>query len=477
MQLRSPRKPPSIIGREAEWRELAGICRTDRPELAFVLGRRRAGKSFLLSQFTAAVKGLYYQASSRTEHEQLLNFSQAIGRAFSEPALTRGVAFPGWDALFDDLTARAARRPLVVVIDEFPYLASAAPGITSLLQRQWDHAWSKVPIKLILSGSHITAMQRLEAGDQPLYGRRTARILFTPFTFAQVPAFLPDSPAEDQLRAYGMFGGLPGNLALLDAKADLGTNAARILLRPSGRLYDDAQHMLDAFLPSAEVHYSIIEAIARGERVWSRITSRVGRDGGALLRPAQWLQEMGIIRRVTPFTEPNAVTSKRALYEIADPYLTFWHRYIAPLSSSGGTVSADSDLLWRKTIEPRLDDYMGEVFESVCRDCVAVGGVPRFKPVRTGRWWDAAAQNEIDIVAADHAGRLLVAECKWGPVDSRDLATLRGRAAVMAREMKSLPSFRFVLFSRRPPTDLSLRNEMAAGDVSWYGLADLLGKR
>ena len=25
----------------------------------------------------------------------------------------------------------------------------------------------------------------------------------------------------------------------------------------------------------------------------------------------------------------------------------------------------------------------------------------RFKPVRTGRWWNASSQNEIDIVATD----------------------------------------------------------------------------
>lgn len=474
MPLRAPRKPSSIIDREAEWRELAGLYRTARPELAFVLGRRRAGKSYLLSQFAGAVKGLYYQASSRTEHEQLLNLSQAIGRAFGDPALSRGVAFPGWDALFDDLAERAARRPLVVVIDEFPYLAAAAPGITSLIQRHWDHRWSKVPIKLILSGSHITAMQRLEAGDQPLYGRRTARIQFLPFTFKEVRAFLPGFSPADQLRLYGIFGGLPGNLALLDPEVDLATNGARLLVRPTGRLYDDAQHLLDAFLPSAEVHYSIIEAIARGERVWSRITSRVGRDGGSLLRPVQWLQEMGIVRRVVPFTESNAATSKRAMYEIADPYLTFWHRYIAPLVSSGGTMSADSALLWRKLIEPRIDDHMGEVFETACRHFVAAGGVPRFKPVRTGRWWDGASGNEIDVVAVDHLGRMLVAECKWGLVDIRDLDVLRKRAALLAREMPGSRSFRYVLFSGRAPTDPALRGEIEAGRVSWYGLRELL---
>ena len=33
MPPRVPRKPSSIIDREAEWRELAGLCKTYRPEL------------------------------------------------------------------------------------------------------------------------------------------------------------------------------------------------------------------------------------------------------------------------------------------------------------------------------------------------------------------------------------------------------------------------------------------------------------
>lgn len=471
--LKSPRKPSVIVDREAEWKELAGLYRSSRPELIFVLGRRRAGKSFVLSRFARAVGGLYYQASSRTENEQLLNLSQVIGKTFADPTLQRGVPFPSWEALLEDLAERARQRPLWVVLDEFPYLAAAAPGITSLIQRHWDHQWSDVPLKLVLSGSHITAMQRLEGGDQPLYGRRTARIPFLPFSYRQLPAFLPEYAPDDLLRAYGIFGGLPGNLVLLDPKLDLGENVARLLLRPNGRLYDDAQHLLDAFVPNGEVYYSIIEAIARGERTWSRITSRVGREGGALLRPAQWLQDMEIIRRIAPVTESDGRGSKRALYEISDPYLTFWHRYVAPLVASGGVATSDSTLLWEKMISPRLDDYMGEIFEKVCREFVRDGGVARFKPVRTGRWWDTNAANEVDIVALDADSRLLVAECKWGQVDSRDLNTLRERAALIASELKAVSSIRYVLFSRRAPTDRALIEEVDAGNVVWYGLPAL----
>lgn len=468
------RKPAGLVDREAQWKELAGLWHSPRPELIFVLGRRRVGKSFVLGPLARATGGLYYQASKRTENEQLLNLSQAIGSAFNDPALQRGVAFPNWEALLDDLTDRASQRPLLVVLDEFPYLAEAAPGLTSLIQRYWDHQWSRLPIKLVLSGSHITAMQQLEEGDQPLYGRRTARISMQPFSYRQIADFVPHYSSEDLLRAYGIFGGLPGHLALLDPRADLAANVARVVLNPNGRLFDDAQHMLDAFLADAAVHYSIVEAIARGERTWSRITSRVGRDGGALLRPVQWLQDMNVIRRVTPITEAEARVSKRALYEIADPYLTFWHRFVAPLVGSGSAASTDGALLWRKVIAPRLDDYMGEVFEGVCREFVYAGKGMRFKPIRTGRWWDASSQNEIDIVATDGGTRALVAECKWGHVDMRDLRKLQERTQLMLKELNGVTSVKYALFSRHRPVDRALLAEISAGRVMWLGLNSLL---
>jgi hypothetical protein len=84
-------------------------------------------------------------------------------------------------------------------------------------------------------------------------------------------------------------------------------------------------------------------------------------DGGSLLRPTQWLQDMNILRRATPITDAGARISKRALYEIADPYITFGHRFVAPLIGSGSAETTDGALLWRKVIQPRLDDYMGEV--------------------------------------------------------------------------------------------------------------------
>jgi AAA+ ATPase superfamily predicted ATPase len=471
----NPEKPATLFDRDVEWRELARIWRRATPELVFVLGRRRAGKSFLLSRFAHAVGGIYYQATKRTENEQLLRLTRQVGDHFDDAALRHGGAFADWESLLQYVTERARGEPLLLVLDEFPYLSGAAPALPSILQALWDHAWPDTRIKLVLSGSHITAMRRLVEADQPLYGRRTARIDVDPFDYLDAAAFTAAYAPEDRLRAYGIFGGLPGHLALLEPAEPVAANAARQLLEPAGRLLDEGQHMLDAFLADAQVHYSVIAAIAGGEHTWNGITKRVGREGGSLSRAVQWLIEMELVDRAVPITEAVPERSKRALYRITDPYVAFWHRFVSPMLSAGMIGLAPGEQLWTDRIQPRLDDHMGAVFEAVCRAFVRRGeGLP-FRPLRVGTWWDAASQNEVDVVATGGDGEVLVGECKWGRADPADLKRLRLRSELMLRDLPGAPHrVHHAIFSRGP-LHPEVAAEVAAGRVLHFPAERLYG--
>ena len=468
-------KPNTILDRDEEWGELAGMWRSRGPELVFVLGRRRAGKSYLLARFAQAAGGIYYQATRRTESEQLARLSAIVGEHFGDEALRLGVALPDWEALFAYVTKRVDGKPFLIVLDEFPYLSAAAPALPSIIQALWDHQWPRTRVKLVLSGSHITAMRQMEDADQPLYGRRTGRIEIEPFDYHDAAGFMPGYAARDRLRTYGVFGGLPGHLSLLDPEADLAANAAQHVLRPAGRLLDEAQHMLDAFLADAQVHYSIIEAIAGGERTWQGITKRVGRDGGSMSRAMQWLIGMRLVERAVPVTETNPAKSKRALYRITDPYLAFWHRFVSPMVSAGMIGLAPGDRLWKRQVEPRLDDHMGAVFESACRQFVRRTARLPFEPLRVGEWWDGTSQNEIDVVALGGDGELLLGECKWGPVKPADLARLRARADLIARELGGIRTVHFALFSGGGLAG-ELEAEVKAGRMLHFSADDLFGE-
>lgn len=468
-----PSKPSDVYDRDAEWRTLATLWGRRRPQLVFVLGRRRVGKSFVLSRFAREVGGLYYQATKRTEAEQLLQLTRLVGERFDDPALRQGVAFPSWERLLDYLTERTQNRSFLLVLDEFPYLVSATPALPSILQKSWDHPWADGRFKLVLSGSFVTAMRALEGPDQPLYGRRTSRLFFGPFSFADARAFLPEYGIREQLEAYAVFGNLPGNLAILDPKVSLTENIGEALLDPSGPLVDNAQHMLDAFLADARIHYSILEAISLGEQTWSGITKRVGQTGGSLLRPLRWLEDMGLVERIVPMTEKAPQRSKRALYRISDPYVTFWHREIAPLLQAGSIGLVPPHRLWKESSAPRLSSHVGPVFEEVCRQFVRHTERLPIHPMRVGEWWDPHSQNQVDIVAVDAHGDLLVGECKCGAVTREDLSALRTRAGLIAAELGGAPRVHLALFSAWGQADKSVRAAVNAGQALWFTAADV----
>jgi len=469
-------KPAEVINRDAIWSELASVRARPEPALLIGLGRRRAGKSWVLARFARAVDGIYYQATKRTETEQLAALSRIVGQRYKDAALARGTGFGTWEDLLGYLTDRAAGAPLLLILDEFPYLADAAPALPSILQGVWDHQWVSSQMKVVLAGSHFTAMRRLEEVDQPLYGRRTGRLHFPPFHLEYVRAFVPDYDATDVLLAHGIFGGLPGHLALLRRDEDLATNVARLILDPSGRLADDAERMLDAFLGEADVHYSIIQAIATGAHTWKDITQRVGKPGGSLSRPMKWLEEMQFVARIIPVTE-NPRTSRRTLYRIVDHYVAFWHRFVAPLLAGGETSLTPADALWAGRVVPGLDDYMGFAFEEMCRAWVGRTSRLPFRPSRVGAWWDNASQNEVDIVALGAQRELLVGECKWGSFDDDDLTKLRTHAALLHTDLpKAAQGGPLILacFSARGDWSPSVARAIQAGTVLGFTAEDLL---
>lgn len=440
-------KPDDILDRHREWEALTDLWRDPEAQLVFTRGRRRVGKSWLLQRFAHRVAGLYYQATRRGRQEQLDRMTGVVGEYFQDPALRRGAGFSDWEALFEYVTDRAEGDRFLFVIDEFPYLAREDPGLTSTLQSLWDHRWKGRRFKLILCGSHITFMRRLEEHDQPLHSRRTARLHISPFTYRDTARFVPDYSSRDQLRTYGIFGGVPGHLDRLDPTQDLAANVADLVLTPSGLLSDEATHLLDSFTDRSQIYYSVLFAIGTGANTWGEIASRVERAGGALRRVIEWLRDMELIQREVPATKDQPQKSKVSQYRISDPYLRFWHRQVQPLYVSGALGVADPEALWRDRIEPRLDDYMGRVFEDACRTFAASSPDFPVEPLRVGRWWTRTSEHEVDVVVRGVDDRLFVGECKWGEVYGSDLRKLRERGRMIADEIGGGPEITFGLFS------------------------------
>jgi AAA+ ATPase superfamily predicted ATPase len=125
---------------------------------------------------------------------------------------------------------------------------------------------------------------------------------------------------------------------------------------------------------------------------------------------------MHLVERRLPATVPRErrATSRNSRYHLADPYLRFYFRFIAP---NLDLVEQElANLLWER-ISGEFRAFVGmTAFEELCREWVltqARAGRLPFLPEVVGSHWAANAQ--VDVVALNWRERaVLLGECKWG---------------------------------------------------------------
>jgi hypothetical protein len=463
-----------FINRTDELAQLERAYQLEGAGLFVLYGRRRVGKTELLRAFCGDRPTLFFVATLGTDVEQLASFSQAIWRFGGDEPDAR-FTFPTWEAAFRQL-ARMPGRP-VVVLDEFSYLLMANGAIASILQKVWDEVLRDADLLLVLCGSYIGLMEREVLGYQaPLYGRRSASLLLRPLDLRAAHAFLPRYSPVDAIAAWAVLGGMPYYLRMFDDRVSVPDNIRTVILDRRGTLYNEPNLMLLEELREPRNYFAVLRALAHGNTRLNEIAQSAGiGDARTTARYLDLLQQLRLVRRRVPITEARPEKSRRGLYEIDDPFLRFWFRYVHPHRGSLELDLADAVLAQR--VVPTFDQYVAMAFEEAARDHVArlarAGQLP-FLPDRIGSWWDNSA--EVDVAAvSDTDGVLLLGECKWSqrPVGTNALADLRDKAARIDPTSR-WPTIHYALFARSGFTPDLVRQAQDEG-VLLVTPADLLG--
>lgn len=450
-----------FFNRKRELAQLETVWSVPGARLVTLWGRRRVGKTTLLSHFSAGKRSVYLYGTRLAERDILAGLALQVAETFGDEYL-RGVPFPTWQSALDYLAERARSERLLVVLDEFPYLCEATAGLDTLIQRWWDQTHEFTNLMLVLGGSAFSFMEGLTGARGALHGRRSAQVEVHPFDYFDAAHFFHNLNSEDRVRAYACFGGIPAYLRHWDPSYGLADNIKQTLLSPSHFLFREGEELLRTEFHQEALYASILRAVATGEERPSDIARAVGRHSAEdIFDHLRRLQELRFLRREVPVTEWGRPRTQRVLYRLADAYLRFWFHYVLPYQSF--LQLGKRDETWEREIEPTLDQFVARTsWEEVCSQYLwrqlAANGLPaRF--AHLGRYWDG--KEEIDLVGLWHDKATVIGECKWTaqPMDVNDLATLERKAARLQLSESPL----WVLASRSGFTKRLLRRSDQGG--------------
>jgi AAA+ ATPase superfamily predicted ATPase len=450
---RMKKRLPGFVGRESElallghW--LREIRRTGAGKAIAVRGRRAVGKSTLIEEMLVGERvahAFYAAVKDQPSTEALAGFLNELTRSTLPVAqeLQAGVRPDSWEAALRLIATscqsacQEAQRegeiigPMCLVIDELPWLSEQEPSIEGLLQNAWDRHLERLPLLLVLIGSDLHMMESLDRYDRPLYGRVTP-LRIEPLHPAEVREMTRTDPAG-ALDAYCMLGGLP-QLAVTWRAADTPrTYLERELSAPTSPIVVTGERVMHAELPPQATPAAVVAAIGTGESEFTKILARSGVGRTSLTAALHMLAGKRIVERQTPFA--GGRTAKLSRYTIADPYLRFYLRFIAP---NLPLIERRRGDLATARIMDSWSTFRGHAIEPIVRASVErMLPDERFGQARyVNSYWTRTNDPEVDLVGHDDPHHpttaAFVGSVKWrssAPFAREDSATL---AAVRPR--------------------------------------------
>lgn len=392
----------------AELRRLDGLA-VHNAQLTVLMGRRRTGKTTLMMRAFEGQPYLYFFVGKKAEQLQCIDFQRQIESVLGLHihGQAKSVA-----SLIEELMIYARNTKVTLIIDEFQRLADIDEGIISGIQNVWDKYHGESRIHLIACGSIYSMMHRIfEDRQEPLFGRKTARIDLKPFTTSVIKRILHDhNPAytsEDLLMLYAITGGVAKYVAqLMDEGCKTWEDMIRAVCRPASIFLEEGTELLvGEFGRKYQIYYSILQLIAKGMTSQAEIDSIIGKNTGRYLETLD--TEYSLIDKRRPmWAKPN---SQGVKYYIDDCFLMFWFRFI---ETNRSVVELGKLDLLAEIIRQDYPQFSGFVLEKYFRQQYG----EREHVIEVSHWWDSKSENEIDLIAIEKlARRATVAEIKRNP--------------------------------------------------------------
>ena len=375
---------------------------TERSMLTVLTGRRRVGKTALLTRGVGQEQPFLYLYVSKDNERILTRKFQA------EAEKILGLHIFGQAEtvaqLFEEIMRFGESNHFSLVMDEFQNFIRVNPAIPSHIQDIWDRYHNRSHVNLVACGSIFNMMHRIfDNDDEPLYGRQDCRINLLPFRISVLKEIIrdhnPSYTAEDLLCLYTLTGGVAKYVSwLMDAGATTKEKMLQWVTQAGSPYLNEGTELIMSEFGKGYANYlSILQMIAGGMTSQSEIDSVIGKNTGSYLNNLE--EDYNYIHRRLPlFSKPG---SRNQRWEIEDCFLRFWFRFIV---SHQSLVEMERNDLLLEIIQQGYTQYSGIVLEQYFRQ----KWMEEQRVTQVGNYWDRKGENEIDLIAINDIDKTAV---------------------------------------------------------------------
>lgn len=352
-----------FIGRNAELQQLSRFLERSPDSLAVVYGRRRVGKSELLRQALqlSGLQYVFFGCRQTSEAQNLAALQATIALQLNEPPL----AFASLGGALEQLFRRASDEPLVLVLDEYPYLHGLVKGIDSILQALIDRFNGRSKLKVILCGSYIDIMAAILDYASPLYGRAGLVMHLKPMDYLETSAFYPDFCDEDKVRLYSVFGGIPAYTRKIDPLLTVKENILNLVGAKDSELSIAINHFLLSEISKINNTNLVFSALSKETLKFSDLLAKTQLPNSAILTyTLNKLMSMRLIEKRAPINDEK--NKRRTLYAIVDPLTSYYYRFVERYQDS--ILLMGEETAFKTFVEEEFEThYVPNAFEEISR--------------------------------------------------------------------------------------------------------------
>jgi hypothetical protein len=450
---------------------LAHCERSDKPEFVAVYGRRRVGKTYLVTEhfdnkFAFSLTGI----SGGSLREQLREFHRSLMRHYQGEAQSP----KDWHEAFGLLEARIAQDPTLgkktIFIDEMPWLDTHKSGFLPALEHFWNAFASRRPdILLIVCGSAASWMiHNLIDNYGGLHNRVTETIVVEPYTLNECESFYRSRGIAFNRRqiaeAYMIIGGIPYYMDAMDKMYGLNQNIDLLLFEKNARLGNEFARLYHSLFRHADSHIAVVEALAKSSTGLTRqeLSAASGApDGGGFTKVLSELESCGLIGRSRDIRKRR----NGDYFKLIDFYSLFHLKYLA------NRKNADPHFWTNYLSDPAHAAWCGYAFERLCM--AHVGQIKQrlgISGVIANVYAFHSAQKkggaQIDMVIDRRDDTVNLCECKYAnkpyALTENDAVDLERKKDVFLRETGTKKSIHITMITASGLVQNPYRNDIQA---------------